>query len=323
MFKRQFHVFQLTKNQSKDHDPPMVLPSLNGMRAFEAAARLGSVKDAAEELRLTPSAVSRHIRFLERSLGQDLFERSFRQITLTATGSYYAHSLSEAFEAIRRATEDVSLVNGAGKRHKRIRFMCEPTFLNLWLVDRLPSFRRLHPSIDLEISTSGKRSDFDLAVVDEFNEKTSPALKLILPLMLTPVCSPALLNGPEPLRTPQDLLHHCLIHERESRRWERWLGQEGVVGEASGAATVLHDCTLIMREVANGTGIALADTIMAQDLLQEGRLVAPFNVYHDYPAGYYLHQRPGVGSKPEITQFLDWLFAEIEQHKKSVAPAFG
>lgn len=301
----------------------MVLPSLNGMRAFEAAARLGSVKDAAEELRLTPSAVSRHIRALERCLGQELFERSFRQITLTATGSYYAHSLSEAFEAIRRATEDVSLADGAGRARKRIRLMCEPTFLNLWLADRLPAFRRLHPSIDLEISASGKRSDFDLAIVAEFNEKTSPALKLILPLMLTPVCSPALLEEADPLLVPQDLLRHCLIHERESRRWERWLAQEGVVGNVGKAGTILHDCTLIMREVANGTGIALADTIMAQDLLQQGRLVAPFATYHDYPAGYYLHQRPGVGSKPEIARFLEWFFEEIEEHKRVMAVAFG
>jgi len=301
----------------------MVLPSLNGMRAFEAAARLGSVKGAAEELRLTPSAVSRHIRFLEKSLGQDLFERSFRQISLTATGSYYAHSLSEAFEAIKRATEDVSLVDGANRRRGRISLMCEPTFLNLWLADRLPAFRRLHPSVDLEISASGKPANFDLAIIDEFNEKTGPALKLLLPLMLTPVCSPVLLDGPEPLREPRDLLRHCLIHERESRRWERWLAKEGVAGAVARPGTVLHDCTLIMREVANGTGIALADTIMAQDLLQQKRLVAPFDAYHHYPAGYYLHQRPGVGNKPGVPLFLDWLSAEIEEHKRLMAPAFG
>lgn len=96
----------------------MILPSLNGMRAFEAAARLGSVKDAAEELHLTPSAVSRHIRSLETNLGQELFERSFRQITLTARGSYYAHSLSEAFEAIRRAQRMSALLTApaTGKR---------------------------------------------------------------------------------------------------------------------------------------------------------------------------------------------------------------
>lgn len=302
----------------------MVLPSLNGMRAFEAAARLGSVKNAAEELRLTPSAVSRHIRSLERSLGQELFDRGFRQITLTARGSYYAHSLSEAFEAIRRATEDVSLVEGpANRKTRRVRLMCEPTFLNLWLADRLPAFRRLHPSIDLEISASGKRSNFDLAIIDEFIEKTSPALRLVLPLMLTPVCSPALLDGPKPLRTPRDLLDHHLIHECETRRWERWLAQEGVSGEIGKGGTILHDCTLIMREVANGTGIALADTIMAQDLLQQGKLVAPFETYHDYPAGYYLHQRPGVGNRPGIAQFMDWLFAEIDEHRKLMAPAFG
>lgn len=147
---------------------------------------------------------------------------------------------------------------------------------------------------------------------------TSPALKLILP----PVCSPHLLDGPDPLRTPQDLVRHNLIHERETRRWERWLAQAGVTGNVIRGGTILHGCTLIMREVANGTGIALADTIMAQDLLQQGKLVAPFDLYRDYPAGYYLHQRPGVGNKPGIAQFLGWLFEEIEEHRKLMAPAF-
>ncbi|MEO5760087.1 MAG: LysR substrate-binding domain-containing protein [Mesorhizobium sp.] len=300
----------------------MALPSLNGMRAFEAAARLGSVKDAAEELHLTPSAVSRHIRALELNLGQELFERGFRQITPTTRGSYYARSLSEAFEAIWRATDDVSL--GNGPRHskaQRVRILCVPAVLNLWLADRLPNFRRLHPSVDMEISTSGKRANFDLAIVDEFVYKAGPALTLMIPLVLTPVCAPSLLNGPVPLRSPADLVNHHLIHECETMRWKRWLEQEGVLDTTPKSSTTFDDCTLIMREAINGGGIALADTMMAQDLLQQGKLVAPFPARHTYPAGIYLQQRRSVGNKPGTGLFQDWLLAEVAEHKRAMGIA--
>ncbi|WP_460928130.1 LysR family transcriptional regulator [Shinella zoogloeoides] len=297
----------------------MALPSLNGMRAFEAAARLGSIKDAAEELHLTPSAVSRHIRTLEKTLGQELFERGFRQVTPTMRGSYYARTLSEAFETIWRATEDVSLREGPrSQKAQRVKLMCEPTFLNLWLADRLPDFRRLHPNVDLEISTSGKRTNVDLAIVDEFVYKAGPALTMMIPLLLTPVCAPSLLEGPVPLRSPADLLHHHLIHECETTRWKQWLEQEGISDVAVPAGSTLHDCTLIMREAMNGAGIALADTIMAEDLLRQGKLVAPFAARHDYPAGYYLQQRRSIGNKPGTSVFQDWLLAEVAGHKRAM-----
>ncbi|WP_318913001.1 LysR family transcriptional regulator [Shinella zoogloeoides] len=297
----------------------MVLPSLNGMRAFEAAARLGSIKDAAEELHLTPSAVSRHIRTLEKTLGQELFERGFRQVTPTMRGSYYARTLSEAFETIWRATEDVSLREGPrSQKAQRVKLMCEPTFLNLWLADRLPDFRRLHPNVDLEISTSGKRTNVDLAIVDEFVYKAGPALTMMIPLLLTPVCAPSLLEGPVPLRSPADLFHHHLIHECETTRWKQWLEQEGLSEGAVPAGSTLHDCTLIMREAMNGAGIALADTIMAEDLLRQGKLVAPFAARHAYPAGYYLQQRRSIGNKAGTSVFQDWLLAEVAGHKRAM-----
>ncbi|MEW9307584.1 LysR substrate-binding domain-containing protein [Labrys portucalensis] len=298
----------------------MALPSLNGMRAFEAAARLGSIKEAAEELHLTASAVSRHIRTLETTLGQDLFERGFRQVTLTTRGSYYARSLSEAFEAIWRATDDVSFHDGPrqAKAH-RVRVLCVPPVLNLWLADRLPGFRRQHPSVDLEVMTSGKRANFDLAIVDEFDYKAGPALTLLIPLVLTPVCAPSLLEGPLPLRSPADLIHHHLIHECETTRWKRWLEQEGIVDSPSKSGTIMDDCTAIMRETINGVGIALADTMMAQDLLEQGRLVAPFGARHTYPAGIYLYQRRSIGNKQGASLFQDWLLAEVAEHKRAMA----
>lgn len=302
------------------HHRHMASPSLNGMRAFEAAARLGSIKAAAEELNLTPSAVSRHIRALELNLGQELFERGFRQITVTTRGSYYAHSLTKAFEAIWRATEDVSFQSTPHYRKMyRARVFCEPSTYNLWLADRLPGFRRKHPSVDLEVLTSGKYSNFDLAIIDLFDYKAGPALTLLLPLFLTPVCAPCLLEGPIPLRTPADLVHHALIHECETTRWKRWLEQEGVMESPSRSGIILDDCTVIMREVMNGAGIALADTIMAQDLLAQGKLVAPFTAWHAYPAGIYLYQPRNVGHKQGTSLFQDWLMAEIAEHKRAMA----
>ncbi|PLP59407.1 LysR family transcriptional regulator [Mesorhizobium loti] len=298
----------------------MALPSLNGMRAFEAAARLGSIKDAAEELHLTASAVSRHIRTLEKNLGQDLFERGFRQVTLTTRGSYYARNLSEAFEAIWRATEDVTFHDGTRRdKAQRLRVLCVPAVLNLWLADRLPGFRRQHPSVDLEILTSGKRTNFDLAIVDEFDYKAGPALTLLIPLLLTPVCAPALLDGPMPLRSPADLINHHLIHECETNRWKRWLEQEDVFDAMPKSSTVLDDCVLIMREAMNGGGIALADTMMAQDLLHQGKLVAPFKARHTYPAGIYLYQRRSIGSKQGAALFQSWLLEQVAEHKRAMA----
>lgn len=290
------------------------------MRAFEAAARLGSVKEAAEELHLTPSAVSRHIRSLETNLGQQLFERGFRQIALTTRGSYYARCLSEAFEAIWQATDDVNFYDDPRRtKTLRVRILCVPAVLNLWLADRLPGFRRKHPSVDLEVLTSGRRSNFDLAIVDEFDYKAGPALTLMVPLLLTPVCAPSLLEGPIPLRAPADLVHHHLIHECETTRWKRWLEQEDVWESSSKSSTILDDCTLIMREVMNGAGVALADTMMAQDLLEQGKLVAPFHARHTYPAGIYLYQRRSVGNKHGASLFQDWLLAEVAEHKRAMA----
>lgn len=298
----------------------MALPSLNGMRAFEAAARLGSIKDAAEELHLTPSAVSRHIRALEDCIGQPLFERGFRQITVTMRGSYYARSLSEAFAAIRQATEDVSARDSTPRaKPERVRVFCAASIVNLWLADRLPGFRRAHPSVDLEILTTGSRANLDLTIIDSFDYEVEPGAILLVPILLTPVCSPALLQGPLPLAQPADLLHHHLIHECETTRWKFWLECEGITKAPVGSGSVMDDCTLIMREVVNGGGIALADTLMAEDLLAEGKLVAPLSGRHLYPAGFYLYQGRRRGRRPEVRLFQDWLLAEFAAHRRIMA----
>jgi LysR family glycine cleavage system transcriptional activator len=299
----------------------MTLPSLNAIRVFETAARLGSMKDAAAELGLTPSAVSRHIRVLEEALGTPLFTRGVREVTLTARGELYARRLTESFRIIEAATEDAGVQGQARpNRMKYIVLSGETSFINLWLIDRLPKFRRRYPDIEFEISTAITEENLkvDFSIFSAFEDQRDPSMKPLLPLTTMAVCAPSLLREDRPLQSPADLIHHRLLHEGTTVWWEDWLAWEGVTTVNIKGGAVYHDPTLTMREAINGGGVALADTIMAEDLIKRGQLVSPFPNRHRLKAGYYLKQRPSTASKPGNRQFRDWLLAEIELHKREM-----
>lgn len=300
----------------------MLLPSLNAIRVFEAAARLGSLKAAAEELGLSPSVVSRHIRSLEDTLGARLFSRGIRAVTLTARGESYAHRLHEAFRIIETATQEAAVHTRVrpGRAHV-ITLGGESTFISLWLADRLEQFRRLHPEFEFEVSTSATNEigDADIFIFSAFENHNDPFFKPLLPLTTMPVCSPDFLRGREPIRAAADLAGHRLLHEGATAWWEEWLAREGVAAPAIKAGAVFHDPVLLMREAVKGGGIALADTIMAEDLLRRGDLVAPLPQRHRLAAGYYLKQRPGAASKPGIRPFRDWLDEKIGEHRRFMA----
>lgn len=298
----------------------MQLPSLNAIRVFEAAARLGSLKAAAVEMGLSPSAVSRHIATLEDTLGAKLFVRGIRNVTLTARGESYAHRLHEAFRIIETATGEAAVHTRIRQsRSSVITLSGEATFISLWLVDRLEEFRKLHPELEFEVSTSFDNDigDADIFVFSELENHNDPSFKPLLPLTVLPVCAPSLLAGERPIRTVRDLVEQRLLHEGTTAWWEEWLVREGVsASTAVRSGVTYHDPLLILREAAKGGGVALADTIMVEDLLRRGDLVAPLPNRHRVNAGYYLRQRVGAGSKPGIKQFRDWLNLKIEEHKR-------
>lgn len=299
----------------------MQLPSLNAIRAFEATARLGSLKDAARELSLSPSAVSRHISSLEEAIGTKLFERSFRQVTLTTRGVYYAQRLSEAFRTIENATEEVGIrPMFRPSKGNAITLSSESTFMNLWLADRLPQFRKNNPDIEIEVSIirDSEDQDVDLSIVFSFDAEAPASLMPLISLSITPVCSPELPTGQHPIRASADLVHYRLLHESTVTWWERWFAQEGLPSASVKQGAFFHDPSLVVREAVNGGGIALADTIMSQDLLKKGLLVAPLNIRHSVAAGYYLRQRSGMSGKMDVRLFRDWLTGEIESHKKEM-----
>ncbi len=300
----------------------MILPSLNAIRVFETAARLGSLKDAAEELGLTPSAVSRHIRSLEDALGTQLFVRGFREVTLSPRGAYYARRLSEAFRVIETATEETAVESIVRQgKGQRVTLSSEPAFMSLWLADRLSDFRRLHPDVEFDVSTEAAgenpRADFSIVVGDE--DPVEPSLELLLPVHIAPVCAPSLLAKGPPLNTPADLAQYRLLHESTTTWWEEWFSHEGLTDINARSGAIFHDPTLVIREAVNGGGVALADTITSQDLLARGLLTTPFPWRQHIATGYYLRQKPGAGRrKLGARLFREWLLAEIGRHKREM-----
>jgi LysR family glycine cleavage system transcriptional activator len=300
----------------------MALPSLNAIRAFEAAARLLSFKEAALELKLTPSAVSRHIRSLEEALGVELFDRGFRQVQLTEKARLYARRLSEAFKAISESTEEISAYGPQRRRkQKRVTLSINAAFMNLWLADRLPRFRSSHPASELEVSIhddagKGGNPKADLRILFVDGGVDDPALTPLVPLIILPVCAPSLTKGPKALRKPADLARHRLLHENTTHWWEEWIEGEGITGVDPKAGAIFHDPSLAIREAVNGGGVALADNIMVEDLLASGDLVAPFPIRRRIHSCYALSVRPGAAELTGVKQFRQWLVAEIARHSK-------
>lgn len=302
----------------------MALPSLNAIRAFEAAARLLSFKEAADELRLTPSAVSRHIRALEQALGVILFERGFRQVQLTDKAQVYARRLSDAFAVIAEATDEISAQStGRKRRHKRVTLSINAAFMNLWLADRLPRFRAACPDCELEISIHDDRGQggnprADLRILFTQDDDDEPSHHELVSLIMMPVCAPSLTEGPQALRKPADLARHRLLHENTTAWWEDWIEGEGVIGVDPKAGAIFHDPSLAIREAVNGGGVGLADNIMVEDLLARGLLVTPFPIRRRIPNRYVLAVRTGAASLAGVKQFRQWLLGEIARHKRAM-----
>src|ERR671921_2425488 len=218
------------------HLPPRGhLPPLGALRAFEAAARLNSFSKAAHELNVTPAAISHQIHALEADLGVSLFHRLNRQVELTPAGRLLLPGLSEAFAGIRAAVRRVHAHNETGA----LTITASPSFVAKWLGLRLHRFQEKWPDVDVRISTSDEivdltRGEFDLAIRYGTGRYPGLDVELLLKNEVFPACSPRLLETGPPLRTPDDLRHHALIHDTAVDRdplaptWPMWLKAAGV-----------------------------------------------------------------------------------------------
>ena len=294
------------------------LPSLNGLRAFEAAARHLSFTLAAAELNVTQTAISHQIKRLEEELGLRLFIRKNRALALTPKAKDYLPGVRAAFNDLRLATDRLL-------RKDDDNVLTISTLSSLaakWLLPRLSTFQEAHPSIDVRITTSTGLVDFrsgDLDAAIRYGRGHWPGLRTqwLMADELFPVCSPVLLNGDKPLRVPEDLAHHTLLHSSGGFEddWRQWLTAAGLPANISKQRGVTFDVSFMTVQAAiDGIGVAMGRTSYVQDDIAKGRLVVPFKIALPTDAGFYLVSPEAVDDPPKLKLFRQWLIAAA-QHK--------
>ncbi|MFA7269216.1 MAG: transcriptional regulator GcvA [Sterolibacterium sp.] len=305
------------------------MPPLNALRAFESAARHLSFRKAAEELHVTPAAISHQIKLLEDQLGIQLFRRLTRAVELTEVGSSFLPKLSEAFETMVQAVNKV-------RTHEKtavISVNVPPSFASKWLMPRLHRFVTAHPDIDIRIIASMRLVDEhqqDLGSPDEhyragdfdidihFGSGNYPGCRVnkLFTVSYTPLCSPSLLEGLRPLKKPSDLRYHLLLHddipEASVRRpnWAKWLQAAGVDNVDSSRGPHFNHPILGLEAAVDGMGVVLGTKEMAAYDLAAGRLVAPFDLVLETDTAYYLVVSESVADYPKVKVFREWLLKE-------------
>lgn len=295
------------------------LPPLTSLRAFEAAARHLSFKDAAAELHVTPGAVSQQVKVLEDQCGVALFKRMTRALALTEAGRMAAPRLTAAFDQLADAYELIRRRRGTDQLVVSV----PPTFGARWLVPRLGRFQERHPEIELRLDANNRLVDFardDVDVAVRFGSGAYPGLvaECLIGRRVFPVCSPALLDGPKPLRTPADLRHHTLLHHQHpdtaevDPAWAMWLKAAGVDGIDATRGPRFSTYGLAVDAAAAGQGVALGDDVLVADDLAQGRLVRPFGADEAAPSAfsYFVVHPEDRGDEPRIRAFRTWLHEE-------------
>jgi len=292
------------------------LPSLNGLRAFEAAARHLSFTQAASELNVTQTAISHQIKRLEHELGVRLFIRQNRALTLTAEASEYLPGVRAAFNDLRLATDRLL-------RREDDHVLTVSTLASLaakWLLPRLSAFQEAHPGIDVRITTSATLVDFQRDNVDaaiRYGRGQWQGLRAdwLMADEVFPVCSPALLKGGRPLRCPEDLRDHVLLHtsNANSDDWRLWLTAAGLPADLSRQPGITFDLIFMTIQAAiDGIGVAMGRTSYVQDDITKGRLVVPFKIALPADAGFYLVSPQGRRDTPKLAAFRKWLVGSVQ-----------
>lgn len=287
------------------------LPPFVALKAFEASARLGSFKSAADELCLTQSAISHRIKELEDYIGVSLFHRLARRIELTERGQSYLGELGDVIDRIEMAT-----ARARGKSHGgEIVLRGTPAVISRWVAPRIGKFRQSFCGTELYLSTSIENVDFATDNVDIAIEwgLTKRAGVEVLPFFETVsfvVASPLLLRRAGQLRHPSDLRRLTLLHNRTGDAWQQWLEAAGADGVDAGAGPRFEHCDLALTAAIEGQGAALCFDRLARFDIAEGRLVRLFNVELPPRAIYLLAISTHRVKRPHITAVRDWLLAE-------------
>lgn len=289
------------------------LPPLRALTSFEAAARLGSFRLAAGELGVTRSAVSHQVKSLEQRLGVQLFRRDARRAELTHVGHTYYPVVRDAFDQIEAQTR--ALRPPAADNELTVQVYV--TVALKWLIPRLHDFERRFPDMKIRLSTSYFDWDFDEKNVDAGfilarNKSPDHYYRTLFRSMLTPICSPDLMRGPNAIRTPQDLKKHKLLYVYTAEEdWHIWLEAAGVTGIKLSDRLAFDSYILAQEAAIEGRGVAMTIGPFATEEIKMGRLVQPFALRAPHRHNWLFACNAEHRMKPKIKRFEDWLVRQI------------
>jgi LysR family transcriptional regulator, glycine cleavage system transcriptional activator len=302
------------QNKPLDHLPPLDL-----LTAFEAAARHLSFTQAAAERFVTQSAVSRQMRALEDELGTALFRRQHRALTLTPQGVRLFAVCTAVLAQLRGTVRELR----APSQREVLALTTTPGLASFWLIPRLPAFTRAHPGIDVRLDATFEmrqlaREGFDLAIRYARPEKV--AGQALFGEKVLPVCSPKLLRH-LPLAAPQDLAAHTLLQLEPSvngsvaTEWEPWLQALGLADLEPAARLSMSGYNEVIAAAVAGQGVALGRRPLVDQLLREGRLVAPLARTIATPRSYILVVDPAARARPAVRALEAWLLQQAAEER--------
>jgi LysR family glycine cleavage system transcriptional activator len=293
--------------------PKPKLPPLKALLAFEAASRHGSFSQGAEELGVTPSAVSHHIQQLEDFLGVPLFQRHAGRATLTTAGRTYAAEIERAIGLISDATNLVAPQSQSG----HLVVASGPSFAAKWLQPRISDFLAANPAVKIRLSTLTDHDDldttrFDIAIAYGAPSATRRHVEPLLTERIRPLCSPGLASAVG-LRSPKDLARATLIHSANALTWVEYLRRVGSEGVRPHHELWFDRSTMAIDAAVSGLGVILESEILANRELGDGKLIAPFADprFEVQTTSYFLVKAAGSKNRTEIAAFERWLRAAI------------
>lgn len=307
------------------------LPPLNALKAFESAARHLSLKRAAQELNVTPAAISHQVKALENHLGVQLFRRLNRALELTPAARAALPKLSEGFDALAQATASLRPRPDTGQ----LTLSAAPSLTARWLMPRLHRFFAAHPEVDVRISTrmrlvnqggqdgAAERTtvanwlaEADIAILYGHGDYPGYRVEKLFALTVAPICSPQLAQGATPLRRPQDLVHHTLIHDDTGMLydrvafWDVWLKAAGVEGVDTSRGSHFSQPILALEAASDALGVVVTMPLLAGAELASGRLIVPFELQVPLQSAYYLVWSEEGARRPVVDAFRRWVLDE-------------
>lgn len=287
------------------------LPSLSSLKAFDAVGRHLNLSEAGAELNVTHAAMSQQIRNLEEWLGEALFDRTHRSMTLTELGASYHLSVRGAFDALERATREAMRSDD----RRPLMVTTTPSFASRWLVPRLRRFQSRHPDIPIYIAPSNGLVDFRNGTTDigiRFGSGNWPDLSAerLLNADLIPVCSRQYLANSEPLAQPSDLTNHFLLHDSDESEWRHWMQVNGVPDLKLDKGIVYSDAVFAYQAALEGQGIYLAELGLVREDIAANRLVEALDGRRGIKGFYHVVVPADRPVRPFAQTFKDWIIEE-------------